>query len=122
MAAGFFRLVAFAISLYISAAAFYETPSAPEPAMAKTATACPHCGQPLPGADCAWRPAPVTATLEPEGSVRQLPKAKTVLQALRLLGVRPGDALVIRNGELLTPDRALHPGDDLHIRPVHSAG
>lgn len=47
---------------------------------------------------------------------------KTVLQLLGKLHLRVNDALVIRDGELLTPDRALRHGDHVTVRPVVSRG
>jgi sulfur carrier protein len=60
--------------------------------------------------------------LEPEGKSVTLPKANTVLQLLNKLGRRPGTALVIREGGLLTPDVQLLPGDVITLRGVGSVG
>lgn len=86
---------------------------------------CPHCGgriedqRPAPS----WEaPRPVTVHLEPAGDTVVIPKAKSALQVLKKLGLRPTAALVIRGNELLTPDRALSPGDELRIRVVMSSG
>ena len=86
---------------------------------------CPHCGgrietqRPKPR----WEePRPVTVVLEPKGGAIAIPKAKSALQVLKKLGLRPTAALVVRNGELLTPDRSISPGDELRVRVVMSSG
>ena len=86
---------------------------------------CPHCGgrietqRPKPR----WEaPRPVTVILEPKGGAIAIPKAKSALQVLKKLGLRPTAALVVRNGELLTPDRSISPGDELRVRVVMSSG
>lgn len=86
---------------------------------------CPHCGgriedqRPTPY----WEmPRPITVRLEPAGNIVVIPKAKSVLQVLKKLELRPTAALVIRGNELLTPDRSLAPGDELRIRVVMSSG
>lgn len=86
---------------------------------------CPHCGgriedqRPTPR----WKePTPVRVTLEPKGETITIPKAKSALQILKKLGVRPTAALVIRGNELLTPDQAIFPGDELRVRVVMSSG
>jgi sulfur carrier protein len=60
--------------------------------------------------------------LEPESEDLTLPKPNTVLQLLNRLNLGRTQALVIRNGELLTPDRRVQDGDHLEIRKVTSAG
>ncbi len=60
--------------------------------------------------------------LEPEGKSVTLPRANTVLQLLNKLGRRPGSALIIRDGGLLTPDVQLRPGDVITLRGVGSTG
>ena len=60
--------------------------------------------------------------LEPEGKSVTLPRANTVLQLFNKLGRRPGSALVIRDGGLLTPDVRLRPGDVITLRGVGSTG
>ncbi|GAB6060217.1 MoaD/ThiS family protein [Desulfonatronum parangueonense] len=64
----------------------------------------------------------ISVRLEPKGQEIQVTKASTVLQLLRQLGLGPNAALVIRNQELLTPDRKLNPGDDIIVRGVSSRG
>ena len=60
--------------------------------------------------------------LEPKGQEIQVHKASTVLQLLRQLGYGPNSVLVIRNNELLTPDRQLKAGDEIIVRGVSSRG
>jgi sulfur carrier protein len=67
-------------------------------------------------------PPSITLLLQPEGKELALPRPKTVLQLLGRLGIRRGTALVIRNGALLTPDRAILPGDHITVRVVTSSG
>ncbi len=64
------------------------------------------------------------ARIQPEETILDIPrhKAKTVLSLLKVLGIRPGTAIVARGRELLTPDRALYAGDELLVRKVTSAG
>ncbi len=70
-----------------------------------------------------WTPAPeITVTLEPADRTFALPRPKTALQLLRKLEIRPGTALVIRAGELLTPDRQILTGDEIIVRIVTSSG
>jgi len=64
----------------------------------------------------------VVVLLEPENRELRFPRLNTALQALNKTGRRPGWALVIRGGELLTPDRTIHPGDRIVIRDVISRG
>ena len=67
-------------------------------------------------------PATITVILEPTGGTRTIPRPKTVLQLCNRLQVRRGTALVIRNGELLTPDRRIETGDTITVRSVISRG
>ncbi|MFW5837847.1 MAG: hypothetical protein ACOCVM_07540 [Desulfovibrionaceae bacterium] len=64
----------------------------------------------------------ISVRLEPENENLSLPKPNTVLQLLNRLGLGRTQALVIRGGELLTPDRKIHDNDHLEIRKVVSAG
>jgi sulfur carrier protein len=59
---------------------------------------------------------------EPEGTTMDFYKSGTVLKLLNHLGETRTSVLVIRNGELLTPDRRLHPGDTIVVRSVRSSG
>ena len=66
----------------------------------------------------------ISILLQPEDRTLELPrhKVKTVKRLLEELGLRQCTALVARNGELLTPDRALYPNDNLLVRKVTSSG
>lgn len=69
------------------------------------------------------RPEPrITVTLEPAGGTREMPRPKTVYQLLERLQIRQGTALVIREGELLTPDRHIETGESITVRSVVSRG
>lgn len=65
---------------------------------------------------------PVTVLLQPEEKLLELPKPKTARAVLNALGLKECTALVIREQELLTPDRAVAPGDHLIVRKVTSSG
>ncbi len=60
--------------------------------------------------------------MQPDETELVLPRTKTVLQLLHKIGVRRGTALVIRDGQLLTPDREVLPGDTITVRIVTSMG
>lgn len=64
----------------------------------------------------------VTVLLQPEEQSLTLPRPKTVRQLLAALGLAEETALVARNGQLLTPDRHVWPGDALLVRKVASSG
>ena len=66
--------------------------------------------------------ATVSVFLQPEDKELVLPRPKNAQQLLHALGLRPCAALVAREGELLTPDRAIYPGDRLLVRTVTSSG
>lgn len=66
--------------------------------------------------------ATITLILEPDGGTRVMERPKTVTQLLNRLAVRQGTALVIREGELLTPDRRVEKGDTIIVRTVVSRG
>lgn len=65
---------------------------------------------------------PVTVVLEREGQTLLYPRLNTAHQLLNRLGLGVNDCLVIRSGELLTPDRKIHPGDAITVRTVVSRG
>lgn len=69
-----------------------------------------------------YPPAVITVVLEPAGGTREMLRPKTVTQLLNKLEVRQGTALVIRDGELLTQDRRIEPGDVITVRSVVSRG
>jgi sulfur carrier protein ThiS len=70
----------------------------------------------------AYAPATVNVFLQPEDRELILPRPKNVQQLLKALGFHSCAALVAREGELLTPDRAVYPGDRLLVRKVISSG
>jgi len=67
-------------------------------------------------------PATVSVFLQPEDTEFSLPRPKNAQQLLKALGLSSDAALVAREGELLTPDRAIYPGDCLLVRKVTSSG
>lgn len=67
-------------------------------------------------------PQEITLLLQPEGKEVTVPRAKTVLQLMRRMDIRPCTALFIRDSGLLTPDREILPGDHITIRLVTSSG
>lgn len=67
-------------------------------------------------------PATITITVLPSGKTETIPRPKTALQLLHRLGMRAGMALIIRDGELLTPDRSIMHGDEITVRKVISEG
>ncbi|WP_319471507.1 hypothetical protein [uncultured Pseudodesulfovibrio sp.] len=64
----------------------------------------------------------ITVHLEPDGEVIELHRTKSVLGALNKLNLRSTMAIVVRDGELLTSDRKLRPGETIMVRKVTSAG
>lgn len=64
----------------------------------------------------------ITVLLEPENREVTVERARTVSQLLNRVGRKPGRALVIRDGGLLTPDLNLKDGDRITIRDVGSRG
>lgn len=64
----------------------------------------------------------INVTLSPGESSREYPKIRTILQLLQELHLHVNDALIIRDGELLTPDRCVRDGDRITVRLVASRG
>lgn len=64
----------------------------------------------------------VTVLLQPEEKHLSLPRPKTSRQLLEALGLAEETALVVREGQLLTPDRRIWPEDALLVRKVASSG
>lgn len=64
----------------------------------------------------------ITIRLEPENRELTIERVGTVTQLLHKLGRKPGRALVIRDGGLLTPDLNLRDGDTITVRDVGSRG
>lgn len=73
--------------------------------------------------NCRRREVPtIELTVEPGGETRVIPRAKTARQLLEKLQILEETALVIRQGQLLTPDRQIWPNDAILIRLVGSRG
>lgn len=64
----------------------------------------------------------ITVRIEPENRELTIDRAATVTQLLHKLDRKPGRALVIRDGGLLTPDLNLKDGDHIIVRDVGSRG
>lgn len=64
----------------------------------------------------------ITIRLESENTELQFERLRTVLQMFHKIDRKPGRALVIRDGQLLTPDRHLQDGDLITVRDVGSRG
>lgn len=64
----------------------------------------------------------IKVRLEPEDKVVEFTSLNTVLQLLNKLGLHQTDALVIRDGQLLTQDMRIRKDDEITIRKVISVG
>jgi sulfur carrier protein len=64
----------------------------------------------------------ITVRIEPRDQTMEFRRLNTTLQLLNKLGLSRTDALVIRDGELLTPDRRIRQGDEITVRIVASGG
>ncbi|SKA88387.1 sulfur carrier protein [Paucidesulfovibrio gracilis DSM 16080] len=64
----------------------------------------------------------ITVEVQPENEILEFGKLNTVLQLLNRLQLRSTQALIIREGQLLTADRRLHHGDRIIVKKVISAG
>jgi sulfur carrier protein len=64
----------------------------------------------------------ITVRIEPENRELTMDRPGTVTQLLHKVGRKPGRALVIRDGGLLTPDLNLRDGDHITVRDVGSRG
>jgi len=69
-----------------------------------------------------YPPATINVLLQPEDTELTVPRPKNVQQLFQTLGLRSCTALVAREGELLTHDRVIYPGDRLLVRKVTSSG
>lgn len=67
-------------------------------------------------------PPTITVHLQPANKDIVMPRPKTVMGLLKKLDIKPGTALVIRDGGLLTPDREILTNDEITVRIVISAG
>ncbi|MFW5730439.1 MAG: hypothetical protein ACOCPN_04680 [Desulfonatronovibrionaceae bacterium] len=61
-------------------------------------------------------------TLEPENRIMEINRVSSAMGLLNRLGLKPFQALVIRDNRLLTPDSRLNPEDNLIVRKVVSRG
>lgn len=61
-------------------------------------------------------------TIQPDNKTMDITKVQSVTGLLNRLGLKPTQALVIRDKELLTPDRKLSPQDRIIVRMVTSRG
>ncbi len=64
----------------------------------------------------------VTVLVQPEEKTLEIKRPKTARQLLQALGLREETALVVREGQLLTPDVRIYTGDSLLVRKVTSSG
>lgn len=66
----------------------------------------------------------IQVLLQPGDSTFEMPRAraKNVARLLAALNLRQGTAIVARDGELLTPDVPLYPGQSVLVRKVMSSG
>jgi len=64
----------------------------------------------------------IIVTLQPQDIRLCLHRPKTARQLLAALDLAEETALVVRNGELLTPDRHIWPNEDILVRKVASSG
>jgi len=64
----------------------------------------------------------VTVFIEATGESLEFRRLNTVIQLLGKLGVTSTEVLVIRDGELLTPDRAIGHTGEIRVRHVVSRG
>ena len=66
----------------------------------------------------------IQVQLQPAEKIINIPRrqAKNVAALLKTLGLKPGTALVIRDGILLTPDVQIMPNQSLIVRTVMSSG
>lgn len=64
----------------------------------------------------------VSVFIEATGERLEFGRLNTVTQLLNKLKLKPGEVLVIRGRELLTPDRAIGRAGEIRIRHVVSRG
>lgn len=84
---------------------------------------CGYNGRPAGrGKSCGKGENMITVNVEPDGKSVTMYKTRTVIAMLNKLDLRPTMALVIRNGELLTPDVKFNDGDEVTVKKVTSAG
>ena len=61
-------------------------------------------------------------TLQPENKIKNIFKAATVLSLLNKLDLKPTQAIIIRDNQLLTPDEKIFEEDNIIVRVVASRG
>lgn len=64
----------------------------------------------------------ITVHVEPDGNTLEFSSLNTGVQLLNRLGLFHTQALIIRDGELLTWDRKFHDGDIITLKKVTSVG
>lgn len=60
--------------------------------------------------------------IQPENKIENASRVKTVTGLLKKLGLKDTQALVIRDNQLLTPDRRIYQDDRIIVRLVASRG
>ncbi len=69
-----------------------------------------------------FTPKELEILLQPEEKTLRIPYVKTVRQLLSALGLQEEDALIAREGKLLTHDQRLFPNETILVRQVASRG
>lgn len=64
----------------------------------------------------------VTVKIIPDDEIVTFPKLNTVMQLMNKLNLYVNDALIIRDGKLLTPDDRIGRDDEITVRMVVSKG
>ncbi|WP_291321230.1 hypothetical protein [Desulfonatronospira sp.] len=60
--------------------------------------------------------------IEPDNKMVHIERSGNVINLLKKLELRPNQAIVIRENELLTPDRMLDEEDKIVVRKIASRG
>ncbi len=60
--------------------------------------------------------------IQPENRTKNISNVSTVMGLLNKLGLKASQALVIRENQLLTPDRRIYQDDHIIVRLVASRG
>jgi sulfur carrier protein ThiS len=63
-----------------------------------------------------------TATIKYRGKVHTVHANLPVIKAVKILKIPLNSHLIIRNGELITEDELILPGDSIEMLPVISGG
>ncbi len=64
----------------------------------------------------------ITVHIEPDNETLTFDRLNSGLQLLNRLGLLRTQALIIRNGELITWDRKFKPGDEITLKKITSVG